>query len=58
MQGLALTKVPKIKFLIIISGAKLKNETFSKKAFADTIALPSLHILGKSLVLLQNSAYR
>ncbi|XP_017254171.1 uncharacterized protein LOC135146698 [Daucus carota subsp. sativus] len=45
-KGLALTKVPKIKFLIIISGAKLKNETFSKKAFADTIALPSLHILG------------
>lgn len=51
VQGLALTKVPKIKFLIIISGAKLKNEALAEKAFSSAISIPSLHFLGKPLVL-------
>ncbi|KAL8145454.1 uncharacterized protein LOC141685633 [Apium graveolens] len=46
-KGLALTKVPKIKFLIIISGGKLKIEDLSKKAFSDAISCPSLHFLGE-----------
>ncbi|WOH02693.1 hypothetical protein DCAR_0522082 [Daucus carota subsp. sativus] len=45
-KGLALTEVPKIKFLIIIGGAKLKNEDISEKAYSDTITCPSLHMLG------------
>lgn len=46
LQGLALTKVPKLKFLIIISGAKLRNEAWVDKAFSDIIRCPSLHFLG------------
>lgn len=46
-QGIALTRVPKIKCLIIIGGAKLKNESLAKKAYASPIKCPSLHFLGK-----------
>ena len=46
---MALTKVPKIKFLIIISGAKFKNEALAEKAFSEAVSCPSLHFLGKSL---------
>uniref|UniRef100_A0A165Z971 Serine hydrolase FSH domain-containing protein n=1 Tax=Daucus carota subsp. sativus TaxID=79200 RepID=A0A165Z971_DAUCS len=46
-KGLALTKVPKLKFLIIISGAKLRNEAWVDKAFSDIIRCPSLHFLGE-----------
>ncbi|XP_057532663.1 dihydrofolate reductase isoform X1 [Amaranthus tricolor] len=46
-QGLALTKVPKIKFLIIIGGAKLKAKSWADKAYASPIECPSLHFLGK-----------
>lgn len=46
-QGMALTKVPKIKFLIIVGGAKAKNEALAAKAYASPIECPSLHFLGK-----------
>lgn len=46
LQGMALTKVPKIKFLIIIGGAKLKNPLLAEKAFDSPIQCPSLHFLG------------
>ncbi|KNA20934.1 hypothetical protein SOVF_047990 [Spinacia oleracea] len=46
-QGYALTKVPKIKFLVIIGGAKFKAETWAEKAYASPIECPSLHFLGK-----------
>ncbi|XP_021743625.1 dihydrofolate reductase-like [Chenopodium quinoa] len=46
-KGLALTKVPKIKFLIIIGGAKLKSESWADKAYSSPIECPSLHFLGK-----------
>ncbi|WOH02691.1 hypothetical protein DCAR_0522080 [Daucus carota subsp. sativus] len=46
-KGLALKKVPKIKFLIIISGGKLENKALSVKAFSDAISCPSLHFLGE-----------
>ncbi|KAL8145451.1 uncharacterized protein LOC141706988 isoform X2 [Apium graveolens] len=47
-KGLALTKVPKIKFLIIISGGKLKNEALSEKAYSKAISCPSLHFIGET----------
>ena len=51
-QGLALTKVPKIKFLIIIGGAKLKAKSWADKAYASPIECPSLHFLGNFTQLL------
>ncbi|KAJ0940069.1 putative dihydrofolate reductase [Helianthus annuus] len=45
-KGIALTKVPKIKFLMIISGAQLKNESWAEKAYSIPIQCPSLHFLG------------
>ncbi|KAJ9673956.1 hypothetical protein PVL29_023483 [Vitis rotundifolia] len=48
-KGLALTKVPKIKFLIIISGAKLKSPSVAEKAYSSTIQCQSIHFLGSSL---------
>lgn len=45
-QGVALTKVPKIRFLIIIGGAKFKNQSVAEKAYASPIPCRSLHFLG------------
>ncbi|WOG98890.1 hypothetical protein DCAR_0418236 [Daucus carota subsp. sativus] len=47
-KGLALTKVPTLKFLIIISGARLLNESWAEKAFSNAICCPSLHFLGET----------
>ncbi|KAK9096997.1 hypothetical protein Sjap_022494 [Stephania japonica] len=46
--GVALTKVPKIKFLIIISGAMFRSEKVADKAYASPIKCPSLHFLGET----------
>jgi hypothetical protein len=48
LQGVALAKVPKIKFLIIIGGAKLKAESVAEKAYSSPIQCASLHFLGTS----------
>ncbi|CAI9116196.1 OLC1v1017285C3 [Oldenlandia corymbosa var. corymbosa] len=45
-QGVALTKVPKIKFLIIIGGAKFRKQSVCEKAYASQIQCPSVHFLG------------
>ncbi|KAK9067802.1 hypothetical protein SSX86_011913 [Deinandra increscens subsp. villosa] len=45
-KGLALTRVPKIGFVVIISGAKLKNKALAEKAYSLPIQCPSLHFLG------------
>ncbi|KAF7016724.1 hypothetical protein CFC21_030262, partial [Triticum aestivum] len=45
-QGLALTRVPKIKYLIIIGGAKFRSPAIADKAYANMIKIPSLHFLG------------
>ncbi|CAN4092382.1 unnamed protein product [Withania somnifera] len=45
-KGVALTKVPKIKYLIIIGGAKLQNKQMAEKAYSSPITCPSLHFLG------------
>ncbi|KAK2659864.1 hypothetical protein Ddye_006397 [Dipteronia dyeriana] len=47
-NGVALTKVPKIKFLIIIGGAQLKSPTVAEKAYSSPIQCPSLHFLGET----------
>ncbi|KAK3023262.1 hypothetical protein RJ639_044428, partial [Escallonia herrerae] len=47
-KGLALTKVPKIKFLIIIGGAKFRNESVAEKAYSSPIECPSVHFLGET----------
>ncbi|KAL3728681.1 hypothetical protein ACJRO7_033287 [Eucalyptus globulus] len=51
-EGVALTKVPKIKFVIIISGAKAGGAKYSApklaaNAFAAPIKCPSLHFIGE-----------
>ncbi|XP_055816554.1 uncharacterized protein LOC129886046 isoform X3 [Solanum dulcamara] len=52
-EGVALTKVPMIKFHIIISGAKFGGPTFrapplAANAFSSPITCPSLHFLGET----------
>ncbi|KAF5464084.1 hypothetical protein F2P56_014194 [Juglans regia] len=52
-EGVTLTKVPKIKFLIIISGAKLGGSKFgapklAANAFSSPINCPSLHLIGET----------
>ncbi|XP_059624208.1 rhodanese-like domain-containing protein 6 isoform X1 [Cornus florida] len=49
-EGVALTKVPKIKFVIIISGAKFGGSKFglpklAANAFSSPVKCPSLHII-------------
>ncbi|KAI6692140.1 hypothetical protein NL676_019850 [Syzygium grande] len=51
-EGLVLTKVPKIKFLILMSGAKLGGSRFSApplaaNAFSAPLKCPSLHVFGE-----------
>ncbi|KAL8161325.1 hypothetical protein V2J09_012814 [Rumex salicifolius] len=46
-QGLALTKIPKLKSVIIISGGKLRSEKWVDKAYPNLISIPSLHFLGE-----------
>ncbi|XP_043718011.1 esterase AGAP003155-like [Telopea speciosissima] len=47
-KGLALKSVPKIKFLIIIGGAKFKSAAVAEKAYSSLIECPSLHFLGET----------
>ncbi|KAK3042928.1 hypothetical protein RJ639_001004 [Escallonia herrerae] len=51
-EGVALSKVPKIKFVIIISGAKFGGSKFgmpklAATAFSTPLKCPSLHIIGE-----------
>uniref|UniRef100_A0ACD5V670 Uncharacterized protein n=1 Tax=Avena sativa TaxID=4498 RepID=A0ACD5V670_AVESA len=45
-QGLALTRVPNIKYLMIIGGARFRGAIVADKAYAIKIKIPSLHFLG------------
>ncbi|PKI73555.1 hypothetical protein CRG98_006136 [Punica granatum] len=47
-QGMALKKVPKIKFIIIIGGAKFKGPSVADHAYSSPISCPSLHFLGEN----------
>ncbi|KAK4413393.1 Dihydrofolate reductase [Sesamum alatum] len=45
-KGLALTKVPKIKVVVIIGGAKFRNPSVAEKAYSSPIQCSSVHFLG------------
>ncbi|KAH7679640.1 Dihydrofolate reductase protein [Dioscorea alata] len=45
-KGLALTRVPKLKFVVIIGGAKFPSPTVAEKAYSTRISCPSLHFIG------------
>ncbi|KAF3320715.1 hypothetical protein FCM35_KLT14849 [Carex littledalei] len=47
LRGLALTKVPKIKSVMIISGAQFRKPELAEKAYGSKIECPSLHFLGE-----------
>ncbi|CAN6482151.1 unnamed protein product [Victoria cruziana] len=47
-KGYCLKKVPKIQFVIIISGAKFAKAEVAELAYATKIDLPSLHFLGET----------
>ncbi|CAN6987223.1 hypothetical protein IGI04_001413 [Brassica rapa subsp. trilocularis] len=47
-KGIALQKVPKIKFIIIIGGAMFKSTKVAKDAYSSTMDIPSLHFLGET----------
>ncbi|CAL9195712.1 unnamed protein product [Musa hybrid cultivar] len=45
-RGSALTRVPKVKHLVIIGGAKFQPPAVAEKAYASAVDCTSLHILG------------
>ncbi|KAL3845676.1 hypothetical protein ACJIZ3_003079 [Penstemon smallii] len=45
-NGVALTKVPKIKVVFIIGGAKFRNLSIAGKAYSSPTQCPSVHFLG------------
>lgn len=47
-KGVALTKVPKIKFLIIVGGAMFRAPSVAENAYSSPIRCPSLHFLGET----------
>ncbi|CAH2078081.1 unnamed protein product, partial [Thlaspi arvense] len=47
-KGIALQKVPKIKFVIIIGGAKFKSTKVADNAYSSSLETPSLHFLGET----------
>ncbi|CAH9078390.1 unnamed protein product [Cuscuta europaea] len=46
-KDLALTKIPKIKCVIIIGCGKIKDKSVAEKAYGSPITCPSLHFIGK-----------
>ncbi|GAB2271391.1 hypothetical protein Dimus_006231 [Dionaea muscipula] len=46
-KGIALRRVQKVKFLIIIGGAKFKLESLAEKIYSSPIDCVSVHFLGK-----------
>nr|VDD05519.1 unnamed protein product [Brassica rapa] len=47
-KGIALQKVPKIKFIIIIGGAMFRSTKVVEDAYSFSIDTPSLHFLGET----------
>ncbi|CAH8382867.1 unnamed protein product [Eruca vesicaria subsp. sativa] len=47
-KGIALQKVPKIKFIIIIGGAKFKSTKLIENSYSSIMEIPSLHFLGET----------
>lgn len=49
LQGVCLTRVPKIKLVVIIGGAKFRKQSVVEKAYSSPIQCPSVHFLGNSV---------
>ncbi|KAK3030167.1 hypothetical protein RJ639_039644 [Escallonia herrerae] len=47
-KGVALMNVPRIRFLIIIGGATLKEPSLAEKAYLPQIECPSIHFIGET----------
>nr|AAM63786.1 unknown [Arabidopsis thaliana] len=47
-KGIEFQKVPKIKFVIIIGGAKLKSAKLAENAYSSSLETLSLHFLGET----------
>ncbi|KAL2538962.1 Serine hydrolase [Forsythia ovata] len=47
-KGVALKKVPKLNVLIIIGGAKFRNQSVAENAYSSPTQCPSLHFLGET----------
>ncbi|KAK7372981.1 hypothetical protein VNO80_06374 [Phaseolus coccineus] len=47
-KGVALTKVPKVKFIVIVGGAKFRSPLVVDKAYSSPISCPSIHFLGET----------
>ncbi|KAL2513357.1 alpha/beta-Hydrolases superfamily protein [Abeliophyllum distichum] len=47
-KGVALKRVPKLNVLIIIGGAKFRNQSVAEKAYSSPIQCPTLHFLGET----------
>uniref|UniRef100_A0ACD5URZ2 Uncharacterized protein n=1 Tax=Avena sativa TaxID=4498 RepID=A0ACD5URZ2_AVESA len=45
-QGLALNRVPTVKYVIVISGGRIQSPALAAKAYANKIKCPSLHFIG------------
>ncbi|KAG9447408.1 hypothetical protein H6P81_013536 [Aristolochia fimbriata] len=52
-KGLALTKVPKIKFVIIVNGGTFASPALNDRAYSLAIACPSIHFIGENDFLMQ-----
>ncbi|TMW83388.1 hypothetical protein EJD97_001875 [Solanum chilense] len=46
-KGVGLTKVRKIKYVIVIGGAKMQIKSLAEKAYSPAITCPSVHFLGE-----------
>nr|CAD1826965.1 unnamed protein product [Ananas comosus var. bracteatus] len=53
-RGVALTRVPKVKYVVIIGGAKFQSPAVAEKAYATKIECPSLHFIGDADFLKQH----
>ncbi|XP_020091263.1 esterase AGAP003155-like [Ananas comosus] len=53
-RGAALTRVPKVKCVVIIGGAKFQSPAVAEKAYATKIECPSLHFIGDADFLKQH----
>uniref|UniRef100_A0A7N0UMB0 Serine hydrolase domain-containing protein n=1 Tax=Kalanchoe fedtschenkoi TaxID=63787 RepID=A0A7N0UMB0_KALFE len=46
-KGLAMTKVPEIKFIIVIAGGQSRDPSIAKRAYSPPLHCPSLHFIGE-----------
>ncbi|TKY56304.1 Serine hydrolase FSH [Spatholobus suberectus] len=47
-KGVALTMIPKVKFIIIVGGAKFRSPSVVDKAYSSPVSCHTLHFLGET----------